>query len=115
MPRLCVQTTLDTADSVQRYWAPPPAATPAPAAAPTPTSATPYAPNSYPGAAATASPAPAAQPAKPAPAAATGPGTAAAPLPLTRGMKQTDLAVGKIYNTRYGPMSWDGKNFVAVQ
>lgn len=62
---------------------------------------------------------PVAQPAAtPTPAAAQpapSPGTAAAPLPLTKGMKQTDLAVGKIYNTRYGPMSWDGKNFVAVQ
>ena len=70
----------------------PTAATPAPATA-TPATATP-------------------QPTAQAPAVQ---GTATAPLPLTKGMKQTDLVSGKVYQTRYGPATWDGKQFVAVQ
>ncbi len=47
--------------------------------------------------------APAARPAAP----------GAAPLPLTQGMKPADLVPGKVYNTRHGPATWDGKQFVA--
>ena len=60
-------------------------------------------------------PAPQVQPAPVQPPPAPFAGTATNPLPLTRGMKPTDLAVGKVYNTKYGPATWDGKQFTAVQ
>lgn len=62
----------------------------------------------------TAAPAPTPAPTSSAPAAsAATPGPAAAPLPLTKGMKPADLVTGKVYNTRYGPATWDGQQFVA--